>query len=708
MLHLVTNFTKKSFKNYSMEEELKFNDVNIIYGINGRGKTSFARGIKEEIEKEERDNLRYFYSDYIDELLLLEDSNKFKGVKATFGEKDVKLENEITELNKQIIDISNTKENLSERRKGLRQKINEIHKSRKGNLKIPVKASNKSIEEVIELYQKNLETAKKIEPDLNQLKNYLGDEEVLRNKYTRIYEINIPNLTIKKYDIDKIVEIVQKDYSDIKIPSHEIVEWLKKGVNIHDTADSTCKFCGNKFDYNNIKKKVEMYLSNEKQNDSNYLINIKKSIELLLKNYEQYISNIEQNDFLINELEIKRTEENLKEQLIEIIKILNKKIDDMETENLKFPVNDYTILMDKLTNIEKNFEEKKKLKLKDLNKKIDNITTIVTGSIGLEILENQTIKEELSNIKEEEEEYRKQEKLNTEINLEIARLRENQSDYNDFKLFLNSVFESINLHIRLKSDETNKNYYLYHPIEEIVLSVKDISEGEKNLLAFLFFYFELFEDDNQSNIKSNITTLIIDDPINSFDEANRFYVLELIKNLIKNKFDQIFLFTHSWNDFCDITYGLNGKKYNFYEVHKDYQGYSYLEKIKKGQTPYKKLFQEIYKVSTKKQEDITDDDCYYYHSINSIRRVFEEFLSFKLKNNSLPQKSNQSEMEEVYRIMTGRKMGETKKIKLGAFLTNINVLSHQPYRAIDVINSAKFLMKYIEDVDKVHFNAMKD
>lgn len=147
MLHLVTNFTKKSFKNYSMEEELKFNDVNIIYGINGRGKTSFARGIKEEIEKEERDNLRYFYSDYIDELLLLEDSNKFKGVKATFGEKDVKLENEITELNKQIIDISNTKENLSERRKGLRQKINEIHKSRKGNLKIPVKASNKSIDE---------------------------------------------------------------------------------------------------------------------------------------------------------------------------------------------------------------------------------------------------------------------------------------------------------------------------------------------------------------------------------------------------------------------------------------------------------------------------------------------------------------------------------------------------------------------------------
>ena len=63
MIKLITNFSKKSFKNYSMEEELKFSEINIIYGINGRGKTSFARGIKEEIEKKQYDNLRYFYSD---------------------------------------------------------------------------------------------------------------------------------------------------------------------------------------------------------------------------------------------------------------------------------------------------------------------------------------------------------------------------------------------------------------------------------------------------------------------------------------------------------------------------------------------------------------------------------------------------------------------------------------------------------------------
>ena len=75
----------------------------------------------------------------------------------------------------------------------------------------------------------------------------------------------------------------------------------------------------------------------------------------------------------------------------------------------------------------------------------------------------------------------KQEQLNREINAKISKLHENQSDYNDFKIYLNGVFESINLHIRLKSDETTQNYYLYHDLENISLNMKDISEGERKI-----------------------------------------------------------------------------------------------------------------------------------------------------------------------------------------------------------------------------------
>ncbi|WRN26060.1 hypothetical protein UM776_05745 [Staphylococcus aureus] len=98
--------------------------------------------------------MRYFYTDYIHELLLLEDSNKFKGVKATFGTKNVEIENKIIKLKNEVVDMTDTKKLLVEKRRKLRELINEIHKSRKGNLKIPLKSSNKSIEEVIAIYEK--------------------------------------------------------------------------------------------------------------------------------------------------------------------------------------------------------------------------------------------------------------------------------------------------------------------------------------------------------------------------------------------------------------------------------------------------------------------------------------------------------------------------------------------------------------------------
>ncbi|WP_245393457.1 AAA family ATPase [Staphylococcus coagulans] len=623
--------------------------------------------------------------------------------------KNVEIENEITELKNEIVDVTDTKNLLVEKRKKLREKINDIHRSRKGNLKIALKASNKSIEEVITIYKNNLEEAEKIEPNKESIKNFVGDNEALQHKYNRIYELVVPRLKIETYEVDRLKEILQNNYTDIKIPSFEVINWLRNGLELHNAEENKCKFCGNNFNYNLIKEKIEIYISNEKKKDFDYLIDVKKSMEEILDRYDQYLSKIEQNEFFVSELGVQKTEkENLRDSIEEIMRILKQKLENMENDNLKFPSDNYITLISRLSEIEEECKDKKKTKLKELHKKMENINVIVTGSIGLEILENQSIKKELLTIQNKEEECKEQEQLNMDINLKISQLQEEQSDYSDFKNYLNDIFESINLHIRLESDETTQNYYLYHSLEKVSLKIKDISEGEKNLLAFLFFYFELFEDDKQKNVKSNISTLIIDDPINSFDEANRFFVLEMIKKIMKNKFDQVFIFTHSWNDFCDITYGLKGGKYNFYEVNKDHQGFSFIEKIKKVEKPYKKLFQEIYKLSNKDKKDILDDDCYYYHSINGIRRVFEEFLSFKLKNNHLPQKSNQSEIEEVYRKMTGNEMSNNQKIKLGSFLTIINVLSHKPYRAIDVIESAKFLMKYIEEVDKAHFDAMKD
>ena len=73
----------------------------------------------------------------------------------------------------------------------------------------------------------------------------------------------------------------------------------------------------------------------------------------------------------------------------------------------------------------------------------------------------------------------------------------------------------------------------------------------------------------------------------------------------------------------------------------------------------------------------------------------------------MPQKSNQSVIEEIYRNATGQELGNNRKCKLGVLLTFINVLSHRALRSNEIIENSKFLMKLIEDIDKVHFNEMK-
>lgn len=133
--------------------------------------------------------------------------------------------------------------------------------------------------------------------------------------------------------------------------------------------------------------------------------------------------------------------------------------------------------------------------------------------------------------------------------------------------FLNEVLSSLGIQIILSLKENN--YYLKHALEGCDLTIDNISEGEKNLLALL--YFELYTDKNQESFNSEIELVVIDDPISSLDDSNKFYVLEIVKKILSENTPPIFLFTHLWNDFCQITYGIKRKDTNYgvFEIYKN-------------------------------------------------------------------------------------------------------------------------------------------
>ena len=268
---------------------------------------------------------------------------------------------------------------------------------------------------------------------------------------------------------------------------------------------------------------------------------------------------------------------------------------------------------------------------------------------------------------------------------------------------------SINLKLEFINENNKKNYYITQAVDygdsnKIKFSIKDISEGEKNLLALLFFYYEMYNDGYQKKPKDDIKLVVIDDPV-----SNKTYVIEIIKKILEDDFEQVFVLTHSWNDFCDIAYGKEGKKdYNLFEIVKyDNIGSSLIKQDKKILNPYNKLFKEIYELS-KLPQDREIDDCKLYHTPNSMRRVLEEFLSFKVGERKFPTSSNFNTIKQLYE---GCKTNNNKisgfDMEFHSLLTLINTHSHKPLRSDEVKKNAKILMRYIEITDKFHYDKMK-
>lgn len=711
MINDIKNYTYKSFKNYSTPQNF-FKRKNIIFGYNGRGKSSLSKGIVEEFLKQDKNknSIRFFNRDYVKEQLLLEETDStIKGIKISFSKQDVDISRKIKELHNQIENVDSKRKEIIQRRKDIRKEIDSIHDRKKGNANINKKPSKLELEDVIKQYSIDLENALKINNSKNYIKTFNADSTKLENEKNKITKIQLPNLGIYELPIsDKefLFNTLQKEYRVIEdIPTSEVIKWLEKGVTLHNVSDNVCIFCHNHFNLETIKESIKSYKENSIQKDIFRLEDIKEylnnNINILnqAKSIKGNLAVLGCSQEEINNL----FNFSYTKSITNLVKIIEEKISSMDKS---FQITNNILELEKET-IEKN----KKIKdifnnrLNEVNSSIHNIEKITKGTIAIAIKE-ENIQDKIEQIQKNEEEIKIVDFNNKKIYNEIRSLEEQKSEYTDFMNFLNGILYSLGIQIKLILKEDN--YYLKHPLEECNLTINSISEGEKNLLALMYFYFELYSDKEQENFNSDIELVIIDDPISSLDDSNKFYVLEIVKRILSEKKPQIFILTHSWDDFSQITYGIKPKdsEYGLFEIYKNSKNnfHSEIQSCKNNIAPYKKLFQEIYMLKNKNFEELSQ--CEIYHASNSMRRVFEEFLNFK-KPNLLPQKSNQKQIEDLFDKAAKQKLGTQRKTKLGKLLTSINVLSHRAIKANEIIENSKTLMDIIKDMDNVHYNAMK-
>lgn len=723
----LTNFSSKSFKNYSTEKSF-FQEKNLIFGYNGRGKSAFSEGVLKKIKQENAaiDFLRYFNKDYITRNILFEDKIGIRGVSAKFSEEEITNQEQIEELKTSINDIDEIKKELTNLENETRKRIDFIHDTKKGTANINKKPRSRSTAEIFSLYENDYMEGKKFISEDMDMSTFTGDNSI-DLKIDIVENLKIPNLSIGEIKAFKYVDLLEKvmikNYEDLEIPSYEIINWLNDGVKFHENEE-TCKFCGGYLDYNELHQRLKNFNDSEKKNAQTDLKEFNSLLSTWVDEFDKSFNDeaVVQFKEVYSEAKIDKILKDLKEykeSLIEISDTLNDKFENMD----QIFETDYLLCAkDLITQINKtndDLQELKKNKLTDLRLQSDNLGSIVKAAIGYTIQSDSTIINNLQLINEKEKEAIKKEKENNEIHAKIDELENITSGHEDFRKFLNSVLESIGIDLKLVSLKDGKDYALEHSkYQNNPLTLEDISEGEKNLLALLFFYFELYKDKDQEILKSQIKLIIIDDPVSSLDESNKFLVLEMMKKLLSEENVQVFILTHVWDDFCQLSYGSNGR-ISLFEISKNNNSESRIVKSESPVIPYRKLFKDIYLFSIKTSPDEFDQNE-FYHIPNSMRRVFEEFLKFKSGNDIIPTKNKFDKICQIIIQNTndkkidgdlkehGNYLSGRKKIKINKLLTVINVLSHQSsFNKQETLDCAKFLMKLIEDMDKAHFCAMK-
>lgn len=297
------------------------------------------------------------------------------------------------------------------------------------------------------------------------------------------------------------------------------------------------------------------------------------------------------------------------------------------------------------------------------------------------------------------------------IETEISALEAEMSDIaiaiNDINLYLREFFGREEISIQL--DAENQGYVI-HRENEVANS---LSEGERNAIAFAYFIVKTRERD----FDVSKATIVIDDPISSFDSNFIFHCASLIRNHFENA-GQLIITTHNFEFFTQIKNWFdrkisNAKKKNkpvtceFFMIEnivvneKRCALINPLEKtLKEYKSEYQFLFSRLYGFV---HGDSTD---YAWHYIigNLARRFLESYLNFKIPNaGDLRSKIDQLNASGV---------SDTEKDKLYQLIQEesharnpMDAFEHKDKS--EITSAIQVLFKLIKETDPKHYETLE-
>jgi len=164
------------------------------------------------------------------------------------------------------------------------------------------------------------------------------------------------------------------------------------------------------------------------------------------------------------------------------------------------------------------------------------------------------------------------------------------------------------------------------------LAHKNLSEGEKTFIAFLYFYHLIQGDDPENETKPRV--IVIDDPVSSLDSKILFVVSTLVRTLFrldllkKYSISQIFIFSHNLYFYKEVSFApkkvkkyniLGGTDFKYWKITKK-DGVSQIFGFNENpiRTSYELLWDDIRKHAQGSDVDVS--------LCNTLRRIIEYYF----------------------------------------------------------------------------------
>lgn len=575
-------------------------NINFCFGKNGSGKSTIGRVIQnngsniswKSINDATTTVIQVFNEEYIEKNI-----KSIDGLPGVFSisEKDVEVENKIKEETTLLTELTAKKEDLDKSASNLYKQLETIKKDildkcwsksaifreRYGHFQFP---STK--QRLLDFITDKKIAAQDIpDKDLDRLYDIAFSQSL--KTYSSLKELPPVNTVPSSHLMKETLITKNETQFAIFMKNIEAFDWVREGyLTVLPKSESKCPFCQRELN-TTIIKNISDCFSDAFEQSIQEIKNLLKKYEALQKEINNIISLNKKELYPNAEVGYLRTIEDV---LCEKIKNNIGVIKDKITHPSKvYAIEDITADIEKYNNevlrLNQNIESyneivrNQKAKEEFKAKVKARLAFYFSDAIENYFSQKETLETSYKEIDKEREDVAAKTKGCKAILKELTKHITSTKPVIDS---INALLESSGFQGFSIAESGNNKYKLVRDNGEIAYR---LSEGEKNFICFLYFYFSIYGNNEESQTHED-RIIVIDDPVSSMDSDTVFVISCLIRNLIeavKNAYTcypddtlptyikQVFILTHNAFFFSELA-PLYINDYNcvsYYEIKKE-------------------------------------------------------------------------------------------------------------------------------------------